>query len=196
MTNSDNELSRLWQSQQVAQIDMKVLKRQWRSIRVKQHCYMLLDFCGLLAPLVFVYLLPKKLTAFDFVLIGIVTALVALWVVYFAWLRRFSLGFGNNNNSTLDYVELIKTQYKQNIKIARLNKGATFILPIIFGLLFLIAYLGEYLDPEILIRKFKVIAVIFVVFLPANWLWAKKRQSKFEKALANFDCNLNRVDHS
>ena len=186
MSNNDHDLSKLWQSQNISQIDMAELKRQWKTTRIKQFCYMAIDFGALIALVLILYFLPRKLVGFEMITMALVFSLLVVWVVYFVWLRRYSLGFVSVQGSTTDYIELIKTQYRQNIKIARLNKIASYLLPFIFVTFFSIAYWGELIEPEVVIRKLKALAIVLVIFMPINWIWAHKREQKFIKILAEF----------
>lgn len=195
MSNNDNDFSDLWQKQDVSQIDIGELKRQWKLIRIKQFSYMVLDFSGLLIAFLALYFVPKKLEGFEMVAISLVIGITTVWVAYCVWLRRFSLGFVGAKDSTLDCVELIKTQYKQNIKIARLNKYASYVLPVMFAVFFSVAYLGEFLELEAIYRKLKIIAPLFVIIMPLNWIWARKRQAKFENALIEFETKCSELNH-
>lgn len=195
MSNNDKDFSDLWQKQPVSQIDMSELKRQWKLIRIKQFFYMLLDLCGLFIGFLAVYLVPKKLEGFDMVAVSMIIGITAIWVAYSIWLRRFSLGLKAVNDATLNYVELIKAQYKQNIKIAFLNKFASLVVPLIFVVFFSVAYFGEFMELEAVYRKAKLVGLIFAVIMPLNWIWAQKRQTKFETALSEFESSNDVLNH-
>ncbi|GAA0855034.1 hypothetical protein [Aliiglaciecola litoralis] len=187
MSNEPDNLDKLWQQQQTTTIDVKALSRQWKLTRIKQYMYSLMDAMALmLFPLV-IYFFPKELSTFEFVWLSGLFALMTGWFVFIVWLRRFSLGFDDGGTSTQDFVYRMKMQYRQNIRIAHYNKLLCWVVPVVFLTYIVVAYLGEYVSPDVLWRKSKLLFVTSLVFLPATWIWAHKREQKFKRLLADFD---------
>lgn len=187
MNDEHDNFEQLWQQQSVSKVDVGALKKQWRKMRFKQFFYVLLDALAVISLPIILLFVEKKMTKAEFVSFTVLFILLSVWFFYLVWLRRYSLRSSNDAASTADFVERMKLQYRQNIRIAYVNKVLCFYTPLIFiGFLFAL-YFGDGMSTDELWRKSKVMLGVSVLFLPASWVWADRRQKKFEKLLADFE---------
>ncbi|MEP4890791.1 MAG: hypothetical protein ABJV04_12250 [Aliiglaciecola sp.] len=191
MSNDDFNLGQIWQQQDVAEVDIQSLKRQWWLMRMKQYLYMLFDALAVIAVPIAMWLLPRKLSIFEGIWISIVFLFVCVWFFYLLWLRRFSLGFNSETASTSDFIERVKLQYKQNIKIAYVNKVLCYVTPMFFVGYAAVAYWGNFSDQQELLRKAKLMLVLNIIFIPLMWLWMHKRELKFKRLLMEFESQFS-----
>lgn len=187
MGNKPDDLDALWQQQDVSKVDSGQLKKQWKMLRFKQYFYLFMDALSVLVLPIVVYLFPKKMSTFEFVWLSFVFVLVFVMFLCIVWMRRYSLGYKVNATNTNEFVERFRLQYKQNIRIAYWNKVLCFIVPLIFMLYLLIAYFGEYVQPDVVIKKAKLLLGMSAVCMPLIWVWAHKREQKFKNRLADFE---------
>ncbi len=187
MSNKPNDLEALWHQQTVSTVDSEQLQKQWKILRFKQYFYLLMDISSVLALPIIVYLFPKELSTFEFVWFSFVFVLVFVMFLCIVWMRRYSLGFKVDAGNTNEFVERFRLQYKQNIRIAYWNKILCFVTPLIFMLYLVVAYFGEYVQPDVLIKKAKLLMGMSAVCMPLLWIWASKREQKFKKRLAEFE---------
>ena len=92
MIENKDPLSQLWQEQKVEQADLSQVSKKWRKVRLKQRCYVALDFLSLLIPLALIWYKAEQIDSYTMSLLLGVMALSMLMVIYITWLRRFSLG--------------------------------------------------------------------------------------------------------
>lgn len=187
MSNKPNDLDALWQQQDVSKVDFGQLKKQWKILRFKQYFYLFMDILSVLALPIIIYFFPKKLSTFEFVWISFAFVLVFVMFLCIVWMRRYSLGFKVDAGNTNEFVERFRLQYKQNIRIAYWNKILCFVTPLIFILYIVVAYFGEFVQPDVLIKKAKLLMGMSAVVSPSIWIWAHNREQKFKKRLAEFE---------
>ncbi|WJG09366.1 hypothetical protein [Aliiglaciecola sp. LCG003] len=187
MNNNRDNLEQLWQQQQVSPVDTSQLKQQWRLMRSKQYLYVLLDALSTGAIPAILFLYRHSLSMFEFIWISALSVLFTGWFIYTLWLRRYSLGMNKTATSTSDFVEQVKRQYRQNMKIAYVNKLLCYLMPFIFASYFAFGYLGNYIDQAEMFRKGSRMLLFNLLCLPFIWIWADRRQKKFAKLLAGFE---------
>ncbi|GAC16279.1 hypothetical protein [Aliiglaciecola lipolytica] len=193
MSNDNFDLDKIWQQQDVTQVDFHLLKRQWWLMRTKQYVYILMDALAAIAMPIAIYFFPRKMSTFETIWLWSVFLLVVVWFFYLLWLRRFSLGFKSESASTTDFIERVKLQYKQNIKIAHVNKVLCFYTPLVFVCFFLFAYFGDSSNQQVLLRKAKLMLLFNAICLPLIWFWMHKREQKFKGLLADFEAHWDRA---
>ncbi|GAB2688220.1 hypothetical protein Q4574_13670 [Aliiglaciecola sp. 3_MG-2023] len=187
MSNDDFNLDKIWQQQDVTKVNVQSLKRQWWLMRMKQYLYIMLDGLAVMSVPLVLWFFPKELSTFEGVWIGVVFLFVCIWFFYLLWLRRFSLGFNSETATTSDFIQRVKLQYQQNIKIAYVNKVLCYITPMFFVGYAAFAFWGDFVEQQELVRKAKVMLILNIVCMPLMWLWMHKRQLKFKRLLEEFE---------
>ena len=140
----DNELSALWQAQPVSNVDVDEVKKTFESQTRKQRLYFLID-CLSLVPGVWIFIhywdeLPVTARVLYFGLMLFVIPLLG----YQLWLRRVA-AFGSNAQ-TNNHLQQLKKQFKNNARIAFINKHSAWIaVPIViaFNTIFTLAKAAE-----------------------------------------------------
>lgn len=176
----NDALSALWQAQPVTTIDLEEVKASLSSERTKQRWYMLVDSLAFIPA---VYVLVITWEEFTFVaqamfIFMLITALPLL--VYQLWLRRVAAF--SKDTQTADHLMQLTKQIKNNVKIAVITKHSTWTA-VLFGCGFLLEryFYGE-LTPEKIVKMAIVMTSISIVML-VWYVWASKRQKRFERQL-------------
>lgn len=188
--NDNDPFSRLWQQQKVTDVNLPALKRQWRRVKISQWTYFTLDLLSTIMLPVMLYFIYQQLNTYEVIwFVGL--ALLSLgFFAYLVWLRRFSLGFGKERLALSNYYELVKAQYQQNIKLARLSKTTALWMPAIMLSFLLVGYFSEAFEGDALLRKLTFSVVFLGILTPGIWIWAHKREQKFRRALDNLQNTL------
>lgn len=185
MSENQDPLNQLWQQQDIEKPDLKAISKTWRLMKIKQKAYALIDVFGLGVSFVLLYFNLDKLDRFTTIYIVILILLLCPFVAYLLWLRRLSLGW--SAKSTEQYIDTLKQQVKNNIRIAYITKHSAWVS----GVLVLIHYLGlfyfDVFEMDSWIRKTLTSAGILVVMIPAFWIWASRREQRFKQELAKLD---------
>lgn len=179
-SNSDNDLSALWQAQPVSNVDVDEVKKTFESQARKQRLYFLLD-CLSLVPAVWIFIhywdeIPVTARALYFGLMVFVIPLLG----YQLWLRRVA-AFGSNAQ-TNNHVQQLKKQFKNNARIAFINKHSAWIAVLIviaFNTTFTLAKAAEEREYGVVLMVTAMTAGIMAVW----YVWAHRRQKQFEKKL-------------
>ncbi|GAA6183880.1 MULTISPECIES: hypothetical protein [Alteromonadaceae] len=187
MNNDDFDLDKIWQQQDVVKVDTQSLKRQWWLMRMKQYLYILMDALATIAVPIAFFFFPRKMSTFETIWIWSIFLFIFVWFFYLVWLRRFSLGFKSESATTSEFIERVKLQYRQNIKIAYVNKVLCYFTPLFFISYLLIAYFGDFVDQQELLRKAKLMLILNLVCMPLIWVWMHKRELKFKRLLVEFE---------
>jgi len=176
----DNDLSALWQAQPVSNVDLEEVKKTFKSQTRKQRLYFLID-CLSLVPGVWIFIhywgeLPVTARVLYFGLMFFVIPLLG----YQLWLRRVA-AFGSNAQ-TNNHVQQLKKQFKNNARIAFINKhSARIAVPIViaFNTIFTLAKAAEEREYGLVLMVTAITAGIMAVW----YVWAHRRQKQFEKKL-------------
>lgn len=185
MIENRDPLRQLWQEQKVEQADLSKVSKKWRKVRLKQRCYVLLDFCSLLIPLVIIWFNAAKLDSYTMALVLGVMALSVVMVIYITWLRRFALGW--SNVSTEQHIQQLQKQIQSNIKIANLSLHSVWLVMVLFMGFYGILYYFEVFPYEKWLDKVIFTLAINVVALPGVWVWASRRKKRFSKELTELN---------
>lgn len=185
MSDDSQQLESLWRQQQTLTPDMALLKKTWRRVKLKQRLYLILDILAcLMGPFILLWVY-QDLSSFQKYWVITVIIFTLGFTAYLIWLRRFSLM--SKKSATGDYLELLKSQYRQNVKIAHASKLSVYALPPIFACFLAAAYWLDGIETDKLINKTLLICGIFIVFLPTVWVWADKRAKRFKRELAKLE---------
>ena len=176
----DNELSALWQAQPVSNVDVDEVKKTFESQTRKQRLYFLID-CLSLVPGVWIFIhywdeLPVTARVLYFGLMLFVIPLLG----YQLWLRRVA-AFGSNAQ-TNNHLQQLKKQFKNNARIAFINKHSAWVAVLIviaFNTIFTLAKAAEEREYGIVLIVTAITAGIMAVW----YVWAHRRQKQFEKKL-------------
>ncbi|MBQ4829305.1 hypothetical protein J8L84_08445 [Alteromonas sp. MMG017] len=179
-SNSDNDLSALWQAQPVSNVDLDEVKKTFKSQTRKQRLYIMVD-CLSVIPMAWMFLyywseFPPLVRLLN---IGLIIFILPL-LGYQLWLRRVA-AFGSNAQ-TNDHVQQLKKQFKNNARIAFINKHSAWIAVLIvitFNTIFTLAKAAEE-------REYGVVVLVTVITagIMAVWyVWAHRRQKQFEQKL-------------
>ena len=176
----DNDLSALWQAQPVSNVDVDEVKKTFKSQTRKQRLYFLID-CLSLVPGVWIFIhywdeLPVTARVLYFGLMLFVIPLLG----YQLWLRRVA-AFGSNAQ-TNNHLQQLKKQFKNNARIAFINKHSAWLAVLIviaFNTIFTLAKAAEEREYGVVLLVTAVTAGIMAVW----YVWAHRRQKQFEKKL-------------
>lgn len=190
MTNNQDPLNQLWQQQSAETPDIAGISRQWKRLQLKQRLYVTMDIMSVLIPLVLILFYADKLDRFTFLFILCVMVLSLPFIVYLTWLRRFSLGWSSSN--TEQYIQKLRKQITNNIKIAYVTKHSiwpTIFIPVVhFGGL----YYLDIMPPEKIFAKAPIVIGFVAVMSIGIWIWANKRQKRFSKDLVHLNNLLDK----
>jgi hypothetical protein len=181
MSDIQDPLSQLWQGQTAEQPDINAITKKWRWTKVKQRLYVCLDVLSVVIPFVFIWQYMDEL---DIVTKRIVLAILLLsipFVVYLTWLRRFSLGW--SSESTEKYIQQLQKQLANNSKIAFITKHSIWPVLVLLGIQYFALFYYDVFPIEKLIHKAVISSCIVAVVFIAMWIWADKRQKRFDKEL-------------
>jgi len=180
MTNFDNDLASLWQSQTTATLNLEKVKTAYQLHTLKQRIYAFIDTMSIVAVLLLWVFYGDKFNENLMVKAFVVAASVAgvASVVYVSWLRRVALT--GRLNRTENYAENLLKHLANSVKIARFTFHTTWVVCVI-TVLFLLAWL--YLEPDT-VDKIPFLIGFYIIFGAAFALWAKKRAMRFKRELA------------
>jgi hypothetical protein len=181
MSDIQDPLSQLWQGQTAEQPDIQAITKKWRWTKVKQRLYVCLDLLSVVIPFVLIWQYMDEL---DIVTKRIVLAILLLsipFVVYLTWLRRFSLGW--SSESTEKYIQQLQKQLANNSKIAFMTKHSIWPVLVLIGIQYIALFYYDIFPIEKLIHKAVISSCIVAVVFIAVWIWADKRQKRFDKEL-------------
>ncbi|MGS2721042.1 hypothetical protein [Paraglaciecola aestuariivivens] len=182
MHENPDPLTQLWQNQTVEQADLAALSKKWRRVKYKQRAYVALDFGCLLLAGGIIALKFERLDPIVLALMSIVMLIGFASVLYVTWLRRFSLGWSQDNTEL--HIKNLQKQIHNNIKIAQLSKYSVWALLAFFAVFNALLFYFEIFPEAIFWQKFYLTLVINAVALPCLWIWANKRKKRFELELA------------
>ena len=176
----DNDLSARWQAQPVSNVDVEEVKKTFKSQIRKQRLYFLMD-CLSLVPGIWIFIhyweeLPVAARVLYFGLMSLVIPLLG----YQLWLRRVA-AFGSNAQ-TSNHVQQLKKQFKNNARIAFINKHSAWVavfIVIAFNTIFTLAKAAEEREYGVVLLVTAITAGIMAVW----YVWAHRRQKQFEKKL-------------
>jgi hypothetical protein len=179
MLDSQDPLNKLWQGQTAEQPDIQAITNKWRWVKVKQRVYVCLDVLSVVIPFGFIWHSMDRLDVFtQRYMMGLLILFVP-FVAYLTWLRRFSLGW--SSESTDQYIQRLQKQLANNSKIAFITKHSIWPVIVIIGIQQFSLYYYDVFPIENLIRKavfsLSIVAVLFI----GIWIWADKRQKRFDK---------------
>ncbi|WP_289032067.1 hypothetical protein [uncultured Paraglaciecola sp.] len=185
MPNNQDPLSQLWQQQEVQKPDYQALQTSWDKMRVKQKLYVFFDVLSVLMTFFIIWFNKEKLDDFTLSLMTIVLLIAIAAVFYLTWLRRFSLGWSNQN--TAMYLQQLKKQLENNIKIANLSMHSGWAIIVLLVFFYAGLYIYEAFPLDQLLKKIYLTLAIHSLLLPGIWFWAKKRKQRFVKELAELN---------
>jgi len=189
MSEHQDPLSQLWQNQKVEQADLSAVSKKWRKVRLKQRCYVALDFISLVIPSIFIWFKAEQIDSFTMAMVLCAICLSVVMVFYITWLRRFSLGW--SNASTEQHIQQLQKQIQNNIKIANLSLHSVWVVMVVFIAFFWTLYYFQVFSPEKLMDKILLSLKINAVVLPCVWIWAFRRKKRFSKELTELNLLLH-----
>ena len=179
MLDNQDPLNQLWQGQTSEQPDIQAITKKWHWTKVKQRVYVCLDMLSVVVPLGFILHSMDRLDVFtQRYMLGLLILSVP-FVAYLTWLRRFTLGW--SSESTEQYIQRLQKQLANNSKIAFITKHSTWPITVIIGMHQFSLYYYEVLPLEKFIRKAVILLPIISVLFIGIWIWADKRQKRFDK---------------
>lgn len=177
MQNND-ELANLWQTQPTQKVDVEAVKKSFHQETTKQRRYFILDCLAMLPGAILLFTYWAEFSLLAKVMIGGIFLLSYPIVGYQLWLRRIA-AFAKSDG-TNDYLGQLSKQFKNNIRIAVLNKhsawSAALFLWIFWAVMF---FTGELKDEKIL--KTVVILVSTTIVMIGWYIWADKRKQRFQR---------------
>jgi Flp pilus assembly protein TadB len=109
----------------------------------------------------------------------IFTAAIPL-LMYQLWLRRVAAF--SKDSQTVDHLLQLSKQIKNNVKIAFITKHSAWSAVVFIAAFLLERYLSAEVAPEKLVKMLYVMGGLSVVMV-IWYVWADKRQKRFEKQL-------------
>lgn len=185
MNDNDNDLSALWQAQPVNAIDVEEVKRTFFTERKKQRLFMVLDFLGVVPPMVLIW---WKWSSFSLVAGGMILAMLVLCVpvlIYQLWLRRVT-AFGGDLQ-TRGYLESLIKQMKNNARIAWMTKHSCWVAMAFLLIFNVVLYVQEEFASSEHMMKTAVFMGISAVVLVFVYRWANRRQQLALSRLERFE---------
>ncbi|TDF35478.1 hypothetical protein EYS14_18845 [Alteromonadaceae bacterium M269] len=177
MSNNKQSLDQLWQNQQTQLPNLEELSRKFKSMRRKQWLYMSVDVISTLFLASWLLFFRETMNQLMFIFILIMTIFSLGATVHLVWLRRFALK--NTLSNTQSYLQGLKNQYINNIKIAKFTKFTIWLSLLITLVFFVLAWLNHDWDTATAIKK-TVIATLFIAGgLYPMWKWSNKRIIKY-----------------
>ncbi|GGW91363.1 hypothetical protein [Alteromonas halophila] len=176
--NSNEELSELWQSQPVSDVDIAQIKQDFRGQVIKQRCYMLLDVLGMLPAILLVWL---GWASFSPLAAGMLVGLgmVLLPVVgYLLWLRRIA-AFGSASTTT-EYLHQLTRQMQNNARIAWLTRHSAWLTPLFIAVFYLVMFVRGEMTPD----RYPVVAGALLgmcCLMAVFYRWALLRERRFTR---------------
>jgi Na+/H+ antiporter NhaB len=156
------------------------VKKTFKSQTRKQRLYIMVD-CLSLIPMAWMFLyywseFPPLVRILN---VGLIVFILPL-LGYQLWLRRVA-AFGSNAQ-TKNHVQQLKKQFKNNARIAFINKHSAWLAVLIviaFNTIFTLAKAAEEREYGVVLLVTAVTAGIMAVW----YVWAHRRQKQFEKKL-------------
>ena len=183
MRDFEQELSTLWQTQQVKQVDINQVKQRLRNLQVKQRCYLLLDILMLIPFGWLVFWAPEHLSTSAGVFVMLLGVVTAGYTLYLGWLRR-SVILGRL--TTADHVALLRQQLTNNVRIAGISKHSAWLCQLAICGFFINEWLVENFRPDSLLT-FSAIMTGVTLFNIGFYVWAARRQRRFRDEVAALD---------
>ena len=171
-------LDALWQQQSTLNVDTRKVVKMAKSQRLKQRFYIFLDVMSLTPYLLFL-VWDIELTIFLKAFIAVNAFAGMIMIGYFIKLRWIS-AFGEYT-STEDYKTRLLQQLKNNAKIAFINKHLAWVSMLLaVSVIALHATFFED-EPFVFTKKIIMVSIIAPLLLVPWWIWASKRQARFER---------------
>ena len=179
--NSD-ELGALWQQQPNIEVDTNNIIKQAKSQRTKQRIYIFVDFFSIAVAwgLLFLDLSLNNFMKVFIVLNALITTVLFIFIIKLRWVSIF-----HTNSATINYQLRLRKQLHNNARIAFYNKHSTWLAWIFVTILISVNFYIEGLSQTIFLEQISLLALIGLVFLLPYYIWAHKRQLRFEKEIAS-----------
>lgn len=186
-TMQNDALGALWQQQAPIDVDLKKVERMAKSQQIKQRFYVFLDVLTMF-PAWGILFLDLQLSQTIRVFLSLNAVLITVMVLFFIKLRWVSLF--HSADSTSDYHTRLLKQLHNNVKIAFYNKHSAWLATIIIALVFTIDVFAEGDSQAVLIKQLYLVAVMGLLFMLPWYIWAHKRQRRFEREAQNIETML------
>ena len=178
-TMQNDALGALWQQQAPIDVDLRKVERMAKSQQIKQRFYVFLDLLTML-PAWGILFLDLQFSQTIRVFLSLNAVLITVMVLFFIKLRWVSLF--HSADSTSDYhTRLLKQLY---------NKHSAWLATIIIALVFTIDVFAEGDGQALLIKQLYLVAVMGFLFMLPWYIWAHKRQRRFEREAQNIETML------
>lgn len=180
------DLTDLWQQQDSLNVNIEKIKQQAISQTRKQRLYIFVDIISL-TPLLLLFFIDIKLSPILKGFLGLNFFAAFVMAAYLFKLRWIS-AFGNAV-TIQDYKTNLLKQLKNNAKIAYLNKHMCWIVAVSICVLLLFSAWYESWTIEQFTKKTAISIGIVSLMLVPWYIWANKRQKRFEKEVLDFETN-------
>lgn len=178
------ELSSLWQAQTVNHIDLAAVKQGFISQQKKQRLYMAVDIGAFIPAFFLLYHFWGELS-FTVKAVNLAVGVIALpLLIYQLWLRRVAAF--SRNVSTLDHLDVLTKQIKNNVRIAVITKHSTWISTVLVMLTMALQYVVDDVSTSKLSFMLGVLAVTAII-MGVWYVWAAKREQRFKRQLAGLE---------
>ena len=191
--DTEQDLNMLWQQQQTDHVGIDGIKRKWLNIKYKQRCYLVFDIASMLVLLSMVYFMFDKLGVFAKSWMATLSVFAVATTAYLSYLRRFALNW--SSACTDSYIEQLKKQLSNNIRIARLNRNLTVWMVLAIAIFYLGMAMFDGQSFDSVLHKWMISMAILAIVSPPYWLWAHRRALRFSHELKMLEQSLQQDLH-
>ena len=181
MSESQQDLTSLWQAQPVNSIDLEAVKKTFNQEKKNQRLYIVIDCLALLPTAL---ITAKHWTSLSILVQSMIVGVILLalpFLGYQLWLRRIAAF--SRSDQTISYLNQLIAQIKNNIRIAVMTKHSAWLSVLMIAIFYVVLYLlGELATGEY--YKGFVATGIVSILMFAWYIWAHKRQKRFERELS------------
>ena len=173
----DDLLSSIWQDQTTYNADLQALIKQAKQQQTKQRLYVAMDVLSL-APFLLAFKITLPAYPYLQILLFMLFVCSAFMVIYFLKLRWFA-AFGGIHSSK-DFTDKLIQQYKNNARIAKVNKYTGIAMLPVGILSALIVSFADNKTSQDTIYSVGIVSMWMLALMVPWCIWAHKRQKSFE----------------
>lgn len=173
----DDLLSSIWQDQPTHNADFNALIKQAKQQQTKQRLYVAMDVLSL-TPFLLAFKITLPAYPYLHILLFMLFLCSAFMVIYFLKLRWFA-AFGGIHSSK-DFTDKLIQQYRNNARIAKVNKYTGMATLPVGVLAALIVSFGDNKTMQDTLYSVGFVSVCLLVLIVPWCFWAHKRQQSFE----------------
>ena len=185
MPNNKHSLDQLWQEQPTQELNLENLSKKFKAMRRKQWFYMSVDVLSFLVMVGILLFNKDEMKGLMLAFISLMIVLSLAATIHLIWLRRFALQ--NTVSTTQAYLQGLKNQYINNIKIAKFSKITILGVLLVLIVFFTLSAIYQDWDTAKAVRKTLIASAFTFGGLYPMWLWSNKRIKKYADELEKLE---------